>query len=62
MKQALENYMHERALTQEALASTLGVQRSHLSKLLSGNRRPSLKLLAKIHKITGISYEELIDG
>jgi transcriptional regulator with XRE-family HTH domain len=62
MRQVLDRYMQDKGLTQEEFASELGVQRSHLAKLLSGDRRPSLRLLRKMRDVTKIPVEKLFDA
>lgn len=50
---ALGLYMSAHKLTQDLLASQLGVKQPHVSKLLGG-MRPSLKMAIKLESITGI--------
>lgn len=52
----------ENKLTQERLALMIGVERSHLSRVESGDRNPSFDLLEKIAESLGTTLSELFEG
>ncbi len=49
-------------LTQEALASKLGVTRQTVTNWTNGKSEPSLFLLKKIKDVCGVTYDFLLDG
>jgi transcriptional regulator with XRE-family HTH domain len=51
----------ERNVTLTQLAATTGISKSTLSRLESGQRKPSLELLLPITKAHGIPLDELVD-
>jgi transcriptional regulator with XRE-family HTH domain len=56
---ALKAYRENAELSQTAMARKLGVSRSYLHRLETGQRRPGPRLLPKIRRLTGLSGEEL---
>lgn len=58
----LKEARKSKGMTQEQLASALGVKRSLISKYESGTISPTLAQNEKIAKILGISIEELLTG
>lgn len=57
----LATFRAERELTQEALAQLLGVTKSSVSRIESGNQRPSPELAIMIRDLTGIALDELFE-
>ena len=53
---------HERSLTLSDLAAGTGVSVSTLSRLVSGERRPTLELLLPLAKAYGVTLDELVDA
>ena len=53
---------HERSLTLSDLAAGTGVSVSTLSRLESGERRPTLELLLPLAKAYGVTLDELVDA
>jgi transcriptional regulator with XRE-family HTH domain len=53
---------HQRSLTLTDLAAETGVSVSTLSRLESGERRPTLELLLPLAKAYGVSLDELVDA
>jgi transcriptional regulator with XRE-family HTH domain len=51
---ALREWLYQKRETQTWLAEQLGISGSFLSDLLHGKRVPSLRLAARIEKLTGI--------
>jgi transcriptional regulator with XRE-family HTH domain len=49
----LDRYLSERSLSARALARQLDVSESYLSRLLSGERGPSLAMAHRIREATG---------
>ncbi|MFO7853944.1 MAG: helix-turn-helix transcriptional regulator [Paracoccaceae bacterium] len=49
----LGTYLRERGMTQREFAARIGVSRSYLSMLISGDKVPSLKTATKIEVETG---------
>ncbi len=58
----LKMFLNKSGTTQRALAQRLGIEASHVSKILSGHRRPSLPLAAKIAQETNIPIESLLQA
>ena len=59
---ALRAYLQAAKLSQSAFARQLGIQRSHLSMILSGTRTPSLELAARIERETGVPAVSLVSA
>lgn len=55
----LSKYLDRENCTQSALASKLGVSHSTLSRILSGDRQPSVALTKRIEAVTGIPRIDL---
>lgn len=58
--QALKLLRRYQGLNQSALAKTLGVSRSYISELESGNRTPSLDLLNRYADVFNIPTSSLV--
>ena len=59
----LQKLMDYHALSASAFATTIGVQRSSISHILSGRNKPSLDFVMKIlHRFDEVSIEWLVDG
>ncbi len=52
-KMNLKRWMREQGMTQEGLATHLGVKQSTISRLLSRQLYPSPSLMRRIHEVTG---------
>ena len=52
----------QRGLTLAALAETTGISVSTLSRLESGQRRPTLELLLPLARVHGIALDDLVDA
>lgn len=50
---ALRTYRRKVGLTQEALAASLGVKKSAVSRWEAGQRSPNLTIIKRIREITG---------
>ena len=57
----LREYRAKKGMTQDALASAVGVRRETIVHLENGRDNPSLKLAFTIAKSLGASIEELFD-
>lgn len=57
----LKYELKQRGLTQKAFAEVAGLQRSHVSEILSNTRTISLTLASKIQEILGISAKTLLE-
>ncbi len=51
----------KKGYTQEALAQLLGIERSTIAHIESGNNYPQAKLLPKIKEVLQISLDELFE-
>lgn len=51
----------ERGLTLAALSETTGISVSTLSRLESGQRRPTLELLLPLARVHGVALDDLVD-
>lgn len=58
--QALKLLRRYQGLNQESLAEKLGVSRSYISELESGNRTPSLDLLGRYADVFNIPISSLV--
>ena len=60
----LHTYLLNNNIKQAECASLLGVSNNYIHYIISGKRKPSLKLSYKIEKLTGkkVSYIDLITG
>jgi transcriptional regulator with XRE-family HTH domain len=57
---ALAQWFERSGHTQRAIAERLGVTEAHLSRLISGERQPSLPLAVKISELTGVPASDLL--
>lgn len=62
MKKLLKNYLKTHKLTQAALAAQLGVNPSLVNHWLSGLRKPSIKSIKALNRVTQIPLEDLINS
>lgn len=62
MGKRIKQLRKENRLTQERLALMVGIERSHLSRIESGDRNPSFDLLEKIAESLGTTLSELFEG
>ncbi len=53
---------NDKGMSQEKLAATSGIDRSHMGFIEQGRRKPTLSTLYKITKSLDISLEELFKG
>jgi transcriptional regulator with XRE-family HTH domain len=53
---------HELGLSQEALALKAGINRTYIASLESGQRNPSLELIAKLAAAMKIDAADLVRG
>ena len=56
----LITYLNETGVTQEYLASRLGITQSYMSKIVRNLQQPELKLALKIAKIAHVPLESLL--
>lgn len=56
LKQALQ----EKKMTQEQLAHLCNVERSHISKILSGKTLPSIPVLVRLSEALDLSIEAIL--
>ena len=59
MKNRIEQLRKEQGMTQQQLASALGVSRQTIISLENGKYNPSLKLAVDIARVFGRSVEEV---
>jgi len=59
---SLDEYLWRNKISRTDFAKLLGVSRSHLQQILSGNRNASIKLAKKIEEVTQgkVSKEEML--
>ena len=55
----LRELMAQRGMTQEALAAAAGLEQPHISKLVTGKRRPSLNTAQKVAKALGVGVDDV---
>ena len=60
--QRIKNCRKKNGFTQEAFSELIGISTEHLSRIETGNYRPSLSLIEKISVILEVSEEELMFG
>ena len=53
---------NDKGISQERLATTSGIDRSHMGFIEQGRRKPTLSTLHKITSSLGISLEQLFKG
>jgi len=56
----LSDYMRKNHITQDKLATLVGVSQPAIQAWLTGRYRPSLNRLEKISKVTGIAVSTLV--
>lgn len=56
----LRRYRKQRKMTQQEVASSIGLQRSTYSRYEEGSNRPSWKVLIKLADLYGITMDELV--
>jgi transcriptional regulator with XRE-family HTH domain len=56
----VQAWMEATNTTGERLAELTGIDRSHLSKLLTGSRRCSYEKAARLSDVTGVPVENLV--
>lgn len=58
----LQKYMADKKLTDAALAGRIGCDRSYITQIRNGKRRPSLEMALKLKKATGLPVETFMVG
>jgi plasmid maintenance system antidote protein VapI len=58
---SLQDYLERTGTTQSRLAAQVGIQKGHMSSILSGSRRCSLVLALKLSAVTGVPVEKLVE-
>lgn len=56
----LAEYLKGTGTSQAQFAATLGVDRSYVSLIASGERQPALDLALRISRLTGVPVESLV--
>lgn len=56
----VQQWMLEHGITQGQLGARLGITQSAVSRLLTGRRRPSIGVLVKLARVTGLPAEDLL--
>jgi transcriptional regulator with XRE-family HTH domain len=56
----VRSYRKSLGLTQQALASQLGVETGHIGSIERGHRKPSLKLIGRLADILGFDRQNLL--
>jgi transcriptional regulator with XRE-family HTH domain len=56
---SLREYLDRTNTIQAELSEMAGITQAHLSQILSGRRRPSIQLLFKLAKLTGVPVEAI---
>jgi len=62
ISQRIRHYRQKKGLTQEAVATALGVRKENYAKYESGERNPKDDRLVEIAKILDVSYNALTEG
>ena len=57
----IRHYRTEMNLTQELLASRVGIDRTYISGIERGIRNPTITMLVRISRAVGVSVSELLD-
>lgn len=60
--QALKTYRERRQMTQAELARLLDVSQPTICEIENGNQTPTVKLLKRISKVTGLSADKLLSN
>lgn len=55
----LRTLLDERGWTQADLAERAGIEQPHVSKLVTGKRRPSLNTAQKVARAFGVAVEDV---
>lgn len=58
--QALKTYRERTKTTQAELARRLGVSQPTICEIENGNQMPTIRLLKRISKVTGLSADKLL--
>lgn len=58
---SLQDWMERTGTTQSKLASLVGIKPPHMSMLLKGSRRCSIQVALKLHAVTGVPVEKLVE-
>jgi plasmid maintenance system antidote protein VapI len=58
---SLQDWMERTGTTADRLAQLSGLDRTHLSKILSGSRRCSLDKALRLEELTGVPVRTLVD-
>lgn len=58
----IKQLREENKLSQKDFATKIGISRSNLGQIETGNQLPTLKILSEIVRIYHTSYDYLIDG
>ncbi len=59
LEQAIEFYMDQQGISRSALAKILG-SKSRVSELLSGKRKPSVRMMKILHRELGVPADVLL--
>jgi transcriptional regulator with XRE-family HTH domain len=62
MMDAVRTYIEKKGITQADLAARVGVKQPTLNGYLSGKYSPSVRVLKRLSKETGISVTRLLEG
>ena len=57
---SLVEYIEKTGVTQVELANQIGISQPHLNQILSGNKRPSPEVAARIEEISGVPFRSLL--
>jgi len=60
MIERLEAYRKENGLNQRQLAGLMGISESHLSRVLSGKKKPGSKMVEQYFQLPGVREKEAI--
>lgn len=58
--ETLSQYMEATGEKQQDFADKIGISQPHLNQIISGNKRPSPEVAARIEKLTGVSFRSLL--
>lgn len=61
MKIDLTDHLKAAGLNRTQLADKMGITYNHLWRIESGNRRPSLPVLARLSKALDVAINDLVD-
>jgi transcriptional regulator with XRE-family HTH domain len=54
-------YLKAKAMTQVAFAAAVGINQSYASRIINRRGTPTLQLAIRIHALTGVPFESLIE-